>query len=154
MMFSLLATVVFTITAMQYQVPTLMIAQKDGSACANQFNDAIITNVPKAHRAYVALVVASIRYAENGKEGREYGILNKKCPFGYRSQAGWCAATVAKRYNNWYRNGSHGDFIQYLSSSYAPIGADNDPRGLNKNWIKNVSYYVKRQETMRIRLGN
>ncbi len=29
-------------------------------------------------------------------------------------------------------------FVGYLGSKWAPIGAENDPTNLNKNWISNV----------------
>lgn len=33
-------------------------------------------------------------------------------------------------------------YIEFLASRYCPIGADNDPQGLNKNWVKNVKYFL------------
>lgn len=33
--------------------------------------------------------------------------------------------------------------IDCLARRYAPIGADNDPTGLNKNWKKNVLYFLE-----------
>jgi hypothetical protein len=40
-----------------------------------------------------------------------------------------------------------GTFTEYLGSKWAPIGADNDPTGLNNNWVKNVVFwYVKYQD--------
>jgi hypothetical protein len=38
-----------------------------------------------------------------------------------------------------------GDFISYLSKSYCPIGASNDPKGLNKNWVKNVKTFYNKE---------
>lgn len=32
--------------------------------------------------------------------------------------------------------------IDCIANRYAPIGADNDPKGLNKNWKKNVLYFL------------
>ncbi len=29
-------------------------------------------------------------------------------------------------------------FVTYLGASWAPVGAANDPRGLNANWVGNV----------------
>jgi hypothetical protein len=53
-----------------------------------------------------------------------------------------CIQTIQKHLNRW--NGS-GDFISYLGRIYAPTsGATNDPRGLNKNWIKNVKHFYLR----------
>ena len=36
------------------------------------------------------------------------------------------------------------DDLSCLSRRYAPINADNDPKGLNANWKKNVKYWIER----------
>ncbi|WEY90741.1 NlpC/P60 family protein (plasmid) [Bacillus subtilis] len=33
--------------------------------------------------------------------------------------------------------------IEKLGSAYAPVGADNDPNGMNKNWVPTVTSFVK-----------
>ena len=30
-------------------------------------------------------------------------------------------------------------FVAYMGASWAPVGAKNDPQGLNKNWVPNVT---------------
>ena len=120
------------------------IVSKDGVVCANQFQDAIEVNIRSECRAMLAPIVASIRHAENGGKGREYGILHPRVKPTYRSQAGWCASTVQKHYDRWVKGGRVGSFIASLGARYCPIGADNDPTGLNKHWIKNVKYYLTR----------
>ena len=89
-----------------------------------------------------------IRKAENGKSGKEFGVLAPKA-LGKKGegkeitldrQAGWAAATVMSKYRSHISSGGKPeDFIPYLASKYAPAGASNDPTGLNKNWTKNVS---------------
>ena len=77
--------------------PDQMDSDGDG---LGDFSTAIESNIrPDLHTKLAPLVVA-IRYAENGAEGREYGILHPDVDPTYRSQAGWCAATVQK---NWDR---------------------------------------------------
>jgi len=120
------------------------IVAKDGKACAAAYDDAIVVNIRPAMRGELAPIVAAIRYAENGGRGREYGILHKRCPNTYRGQAGWCAATVQKNYDRWVKAGKRGEFVVYLGGVYCPIGAKNDPNGLNKHWIKNVKKFQKR----------
>lgn len=87
----------------------------------------------------------AIRKAENGKQGREFGVLTPEAmrfaddPDPTKSlqiQAMWAAGTIKKRYK--------GDLNEF-ASRWAPVGADNDPTGLNKNWVKNVSYYMENQ---------
>ena len=34
-------------------------------------------------------------------------------------------------------------FVSYLGSFWAPIGAENDPKNLNKNWVPNVLAALK-----------
>ena len=33
------------------------------------------------------------------------------------------------------------DFITFLGSRYAPVGADNDPHNLNAHWVRNVKFF-------------
>lgn len=147
--------VVFILLTIKCQMPAYFVGLKDGTEHTSHFCDAVVTNIPANQRFELATIVAAIRYTENGSYGKEYGILAKGCKKTYRSQAGWCAATVYKRYNAWVKLGSRGSFIEYLGKSYAPIGASNDPKNLNKNWVKNVEYYVAKQESIikRTRLG-
>jgi hypothetical protein len=35
-------------------------------------------------------------------------------------------------------------FVSFLGARWAPIGADNDPHGLNANWVPNVLKLFKR----------
>ena len=120
------------------------IGRKDGKICVQAFKDAIQTNIRKEHAKILAPIVAAIRYSENGGKGREYGILHPRCKPTYRSQAGWCAATVQKNFDRWTKAGRHGAFLEFLGRVYCPVGADNDPTGLNRHWVKNVKYYVTR----------
>ncbi len=34
-------------------------------------------------------------------------------------------------------------YIECLSNRYCPLNAKNDPKGLNQNWLSNVSYFLK-----------
>lgn len=121
------------------------IHSKDGYKAAEDFYDAIVDNVRPECRNRLAPIVAAIRYAENGRMGREYGVLHPKAlNKSYRTQAGWCAATVQKNYDRWVAAGSKGDYIAFLGARYCPVGADNDPKGLNKHWIGNVTKFAKR----------
>lgn len=127
------------------------IKAKDGKAAAAKFEDAIRVNIRAELRAELAPIVAAIRHAENGRAGREYGILGagvqrdmKRRGETYRTQAGWCAATVQKTYDRWTKAGKLGDFVTFLGKRYCPVGADNDPQGLNRHWVKNVTAWRKK----------
>ena len=119
------------------------ISAKDGKVCADAFQDAVQVNIRPELRDELAPIVAAIRYAENGGKGKEYGILHPRVKPTYRSQAGWCAATVQKNYDLWTNAGKPGRFIVYLGKKYCPVGADNDPDNLNRHWIKNVTHFTQ-----------
>ena len=133
---------VATLLLLAQSTPYEAITAKDGKACADAFQDAIVCNVRLECRSTLAPIVAAIRHAENGGKGKEYGILHPRVKPTYRSQAGWCAATVQKHYDRWVKAGSKGLYIDSLGARYCPVGADNDPKGLNKYWTKNVKYYL------------
>jgi hypothetical protein len=118
------------------------ISAKDGSIQGRKFEQAIKVNIRPELQNLLAPIVAAIRFSENGGKGREYGILDKRCPPTYRSQAGWCAATVQKTYDRWTALGQPGDFIGHLGARYCPVGADNDPTGLNTHWVSNVRHFL------------
>lgn len=111
-------------------------------------------------------LMMAIRSAENGSPGREFGIMPTERykrdrmvstgvdkPRKYRStlekQASWCAWTIVKRRKEWIVMGPeersrYRDFIDYLGDSYCPVGASNDPTGLNRNWERNVRKLSKK----------
>lgn len=90
-------------------------------------------------------ILFAILKAENGRPGREFGIMHPRAlDTNLYTQAGWAAATVQKNYDRWIKAGSKGDFIAFLGARYCPVGADNDPDGLNKNWIPNVTKWVEK----------
>ena len=123
------------------------IEDKDGPEALQDLYDAIETNIRPELRDKLAPLVASIRYAENGRSGREYGVLHPNVEPTYRSQAGWCAATVQK---NWDRYKQQEDdtknfdeYIAFLGNKYCPIDDPRDIIGLNSNWIRNVSSFYQ-----------
>jgi len=98
----------------------------------------------------VFLLLAALRKTENGSPGREMGILDKRATT-FTDQVHWAGNTI--RNNAWravhavttikVRDPQTGlftmAFMTYFSHIYAPIGAENDPRGLNKNHLHNLT---------------
>jgi len=82
----------------------------------------------------VEKLATAIYYAENSKS-HPYGIM---VHYKHTSARTACINTIRHALRDW--NGK-GDFLAFLASRYAPIGASNDPRGLNRNWVKNVRYF-------------
>jgi hypothetical protein len=73
---------------------------------------------------------------ENGGPGREMGVLTPAAQrykgnhaASLRLQARWAAGTIAKRYT--------GDLAAF-AAAWSPVGAKNDPHGLNRNWLRNA----------------
>jgi len=100
-------------------------------------------------------ILFAIRNAENGRDGLEFGVMHPRAvdqPNSLRVQAGWCAATVSKNYKRWLDSKEDTDFISFLGRRYCPVGAENDPTGLNKYWITNVRGFAERN--LRVHLQN
>lgn len=80
----------------------------------------------------------AIYIAEGGAKTKyPYGILTKYKKTTPRQA---CINTIKHAWNDW---DGKGDFIAFLGSRYAPLNAKNDPRGLNKNWVKNVRRFYE-----------
>ena len=80
----------------------------------------------------------AIYKAENSK-AHPYGIL---VHYKNTTPRKACLNTIRHRLEQW--NGQ-GDFISYLAQTYAPRHVFNDPKDLNRNWIKNVRYFYNIQ---------
>jgi hypothetical protein len=93
----------------------------------------------------------AIRSTENGRAGKEFGVLHKnavgKPGQTLDKQAGWASSILMKRKGEWEGMDSttqaqYNGFPHYLQSKYSPtIGATNDPKGLNNNWLKNFTHH-------------
>lgn len=94
-------------------------------------------------------ILLAIRKAENGRPGREFGILAPKAQALIKKhpersldiQAGWAAATIVKNRMRWNRAGQPGNFITFLADRYCP--KETDLEG-NKNWKRNVQWFYNR----------
>lgn len=88
--------------------------------------------------------VQAIYRAEGGDKAQyPYGIRSVNCETKEECKK-ICARTVK---NNYVRFNDYGYrefqcFLDFLASRYAPIKSENDPKGLNKNWQKNVRYFL------------
>jgi hypothetical protein len=101
--------------------------------------------------------VAAIRKAENGGEGREFGVLSVEAPSYARQLAVTCGSTR----NSLVRFGAYPfevirtdqrnnrlvynrQFVRHFQERWAPEGVSNDPTDLNKNWYSNVLRFYHR----------
>ncbi len=76
----------------------------------------------------------AIYKAENSKT-HPYGILTH---YEHTTPRQACVNTINHALRDW---DGKGNFIEFLGSRYCPIGAKNDPTGLNKYWVKNVRFF-------------
>jgi hypothetical protein len=98
--------------------------------------------------------LAGIRHAEMGGPGREFGVLTVAAAT-YTEQARVAANTIRRTMSRFLLNSAlpltdldtgrlTPDFLAYFSRGgpgypgYAPFGAANDPKGLNKNHLGNL----------------
>lgn len=92
-------------------------------------------------------IVNAIYKAEGGSKAKKpYGILSVSCSSKEDCRR-VCLRTVRnnriRHKRDVKRNGE--DYLSYLSRKYAPIGVGNDPQGLNRNWLKNVKYFLAKE---------
>ena len=94
-----------------------------------------------------AAFLAAIRLAENGRPGRDFGVLSENADT-YEAQCRIAALSIRNniyrfcvRFKEWPTNaqGELSDaFTKFMGSRWAPIGVENDPTNLNRHWPKNV----------------
>ena len=87
--------------------------------------------------------LANAIYRAENSITHPYGIMQK---YKYTTPRQACINTIRHKHRDWLKGGSKGNFLDYLGSKYAPIGASNDPRGLNVNWVRNVRYHYNKGE--------
>lgn len=89
-------------------------------------------------------IARAIYYAEGGaKTSHPYGILTH---YKTTTPKQACLNTIAHA----RRDFQGGDFIAFLGSRYCPVGASNDPRGLNRNWIRLVKYFLREKNDKKV----
>ncbi len=86
--------------------------------------------------AYTNTQIANAIFKAENSKTHPYGILTH---YKHTTPRQACLNTIAHAKRDW--NGK-GDFIVFLGNRYCPVGASNDPKGLNKNWVKNVRYFL------------
>jgi hypothetical protein len=88
-------------------------------------------------------IANAIYKAEGGdKTSHPYGIL---AHYKHTSARQACINSIKSARKRFANQSKDKDFIHFLSLTYCPVGAKNDPRGLNRNWVKNVHYFLGRE---------
>jgi len=91
--------------------------------------------------------LSALRRAENGGPGREFGVLSVSAPT-YEDQVRLAAASIRRSVGRFEATGRAAidpatgryteEFIRFFSNRYAPVGASNDPSGLNQHHARNL----------------
>jgi len=125
-------------------------ATKHGDEHEVILNAAKRNNIDENDHETMSMLYA-IRSTENGRAGKEFGVLHKnavgKPGQTLDKQAGWASSILMKRKGEWEGMDSttqakYKGFPHYLQSKYSPtIGATNDPKGLNNNWLDNFTHH-------------
>lgn len=96
-----------------------------------------------AQEIHIEALANSIYKAEGGIRAKKpYGILSVKCE-GEKACRKVCINTIKNNIKRWERSGKKEPYFSFLARRYAPIGVANDPSGLNKNWLRNVSRFYE-----------
>ena len=85
----------------------------------------------------------AIYWAEGGSGTRFlYGIRSVRCDNDRECRA-VCINTIRNNVRR-FREDSEGfdNYLEFLAHRYAPIGVENDPGDLNRDWLRNVRYYL------------
>lgn len=114
-------------------------------------NAAQRNGIQPQHHERLAMLFA-IRRAENGGHGKQFGVLAanagaKKGETFLQSldrQAGHASVGLIngeKRHQEHVASGGTMGFVEHFGKRWAPQGVANDPKNLNKHWVKNVTRY-------------
>ena len=115
-----------------------------GSLAWAEENDVLIALTVARQEQLTALqtrLLLAIRAQENGRSGREYGVLVVSAPT-QEVQARITARTIKRNWQRWKVAGQSGDPVEWMAQRWAPIGAENDPHGLNRYWLRNVRAFL------------
>lgn len=99
---------------------------------------------PAYDTLYFNKLADAIYHAEGGAKTRHpYGVLSVRCT-SHDACRRICINTLKSMYKRFKSSNSSQTYLSFLAASYAPLNAKNDPAGLNKNWIKNVEYFLNK----------
>ena len=107
------------------------------------------TNLARAEEYSYDEICDAIFLAEGGYNAKYlYGIRSVK----YESETEAreiCVRTVKRTVKTRFDVRCKGfvDPLECLANRYAPMSASNDPRGLNRYWLKNVRYFLKKRRS-------
>ena len=91
----------------------------------------LVQAIVTAEGNIVAAVRCSVEDLDQKAAAKSRTVREEAIHFTYQS--------VIHRMSDWIKEDHPREFVMYLGSKWAPVGAANDPTGLNAFWMKNVS---------------
>jgi len=82
----------------------------------------------------------AIKRAENNP--RNFGVLSEQVDSPEQANS-ILNNSLMNAYTRWIQAGQPGDFLTFFRDRWAPLGADNDPNNLNKNFEPNVRNIIQ-----------
>ncbi len=106
----------------------------------------LLMSIP-AHAYTDEQIVNAIYKAEGGSHAQyPYGIRSITCSTKDECRR-VCLTTVRHNHQRYAKANKlkYPTYLTFLQSRYCPIGAGNDSSGVNKNWLKNVTYFLSKE---------
>ena len=102
-----------------------------------------------AEPAYTDEQVANAIYlAEGGAKTRyPYGVISVNTHSDPAYAKKIVLNSIARSRERWRKAGRPVDWLAYFASRWCPVGAENDPTGLNSNWLRNVRAILSNNDT-------
>lgn len=91
-------------------------------------------------------IVDSIYIIEGGAKTKyPYGIKSINTGGNKEKARQICLNTVRNNYQRWQISDKKYDYLEFLQRRYCPVGAHDDPRNLNSNWLNNLRRILGRE---------
>mgnify|MGYP001577751705 CR=1 FL=1 len=99
----------------------------------------------------VLFLLLAIRCAEQGGPGKEMGVLDARANT-LEKQIRWARNTILNNEKRFEKKAGKparhpetslftDEYMEFFAGRWAPIGASNDPTGLNVNWLRNARFF-------------
>ena len=84
----------------------------------------------------------AIKKAEN--DPKRFGVLSKKVKNPEEAEK-ILKESIYNNFFRWLQAGKPKPFAEFMRDRWAPLGAKNDPKNLNYNWLPNVKSFLQEQ---------
>jgi len=115
-----------------------------GFSCTMHHQSDTFNGDGKMSDEFVSHVGEAIKVAEN--DPTRFGVRSEKVKSREEAQR-VLDNSVRNNRLRWEKAGRPGKFIDFMQKRWAPLKAENDPKGLNRNWAGNVRAALKKRLT-------